>query len=146
MMLISSWLHNLEMVQCSIYTVYTQVYGIQNKQILVVSDIWVHNERVRESKSYEKNAILHMYLPSSSDTSLNVLSSNTDRGPPLRWFTGHDSLDCFGAGTCSRFPWLPIAPLASSSSSVVLLLVLGIIFIMRVKRFCCPPLDFIQRC
>lgn len=113
------------MVQCSIYTVYTHVCGIQNRRILVVSDIWVHNEQVRKSKSYEKNGILHMYLPSSSDTSLKVLSSNTDRGPPLRWFTGQGSLDCFGAATCSRFPWLPIVLFVSSSSCVALLLSVG---------------------
>lgn len=91
-------------------------------------------EQVRKSKLYKKNAILHMYLPSSSDTSLKVLSSNTDREPPLRWFTGQGSLDCFGAGTWSRFPWLLIAFFTSSSSSVVLLLVLGITFVMRVKK------------
>lgn len=105
----------------------THVCGIQGKQILVVvSDIWVHNEQARKSKSCEKKAILHVYLPSSSDTSLKVLSSNTDRRPPLRWFTVQGSLDCFGAGTCSSFPWLPIALFSSSSSSDVLLLVLGI--------------------
>lgn len=104
----------------------THVCGIQDRQSLVVFDIRVHNEHASKSKSYENNAILHMYLPSSSDTSLKVLSSNTDRRPPLQWFTGQGSLDCFGVGTCRRFPWLPRSLFSSSPSSTVVLLVLGI--------------------
>lgn len=44
--------------------------------------IWISN---REVKLIKKRGILHIYLPSSSDTSLKVLSSNTERGSPLTW-------------------------------------------------------------
>lgn len=37
------------------------------------------------TEKWNKGGILHIYLPSSSDTSLKVLSSNTEKGSPLRW-------------------------------------------------------------
>lgn len=119
-------LHNLQRVQCSIYTVPHMFVASRTDRFLEVYKVWVHNEQAGKSKSYEKNAILHMYLASSSDTSLKVLSSNTDTGPPLWWFAGQGCLDCFDAGTSSRFPWLLTALFSSTSSSSVLLLVLGI--------------------
>lgn len=76
-----------------------------NVKFTVLQSEWIWGK----DKAIQIRSILHIYLPcpsfipSLSDTSLKVLSSNTDRGSPLTWVLVWGALPCRAPLTTSVF-------------------------------------------